>query len=132
MSHPLARLLFVVSLLSVPQGSPGPRIEPADWPSNRWREWFLHRQFGLDPWAYLSSASRTATPCPADQKLSIATVDSGGVRLQLIDDRRRPIVVVAECVIPYDRFRGQPAHGQLPDGRVLWKLQVADTSRSRQ
>lgn len=130
MPRALAPLLLLASLVTLAQSSTSP--PPANWPANRWRAWFVQRQFGLDPWVYLRADSRVRLRCPPDQKLSIADIDSAAVTLQLIDDRRVPVVVVAECVIPYDRFRGQPGHGQLPDGRVLWSLQVgADESRNQ-
>jgi hypothetical protein len=90
----------------------------------QWRDWFVQRRFGADPWVFLGPESRAIEGCPVLEKLSIASSDSLGVTLRLVDDRERPIVIRSQCTIRYERFRGQPTHGQLADGRVLWKVIV--------
>lgn len=126
-------LLRVVAILSTslvigePHGFYAPSSPPkatraGDWGAERWSEWFAHRRFALDPWFYFASSDVGGTGCPANVRLSLASVDSQQLRLNLVDDRRSPSIVRATCIVPYIALRRNPVHGRLPDGRILWRL----------
>ncbi len=122
----IRRATYLMALLAASCAS---RDASSDAVSERWRQWFEHREFGEDPYFFFPQGETGPTGCPAHQRLSYAGGDSVGVRLEVLDERGITPQVRARCTVRFTELEGVPSIGKLPDGRAMWALRAVRVVR---